>query len=125
MRFEPTTKTLTDDDLYRIITQKFISDLYDFGVIEIPTGPVEGSDAEQHEREVAEASRKFAAFHRLASVHGLRTSSVRSYALTRPEAEELRNLAAKLKDCLALSDPFAAHQFLLYRLLMERVKQLT
>lgn len=124
MRIEPTLTKLTEQDLYRIITQKFVSDLYDLGLLEVPAGPENGSDAEQFEREVAQATVKFAAFHRLTSVHGLRSTSVRSYQMTRDEAEELKALKARLQAGLALSDPFAAHQFLLYRLLLERAKQL-
>lgn len=125
MRIEPSLAIkLTDQDLYRIITQKFLSDLYDCGILEVPAGPERGSDAEQFEREVAEATVKFAAFHRLTSVHGLRATSIRSYQMTADEADELRALAARLRSCLVLSDPFAAHQFLLYRLLLERAKQL-
>lgn len=125
MRIEPTSVTkLTEQDLYRIITQKFVCDLYDLGILEVPAASGTGSDAEQFDREVAEATVKFAAFHRLTSVHGLRSTSVRSYQMTTEEAGELKALTARLQSSLALSDPFAAHQFLLYRLLLERAKQL-
>jgi hypothetical protein len=115
---------LSDQDLYRIITQKFVCDLYDHGVLEVPAAPECGSDAEHFDREVMEATVKFAAFHRLTSVHGLRSTSVRSYAMTSEEIGEMKALKTELRPSLALSDPYAAHQFLLYRLLLERAKQL-
>jgi hypothetical protein len=115
---------LSDQELYRIITQKFVCDLYDHGILEVPAAPESRSDAEHFDREVREATVKFAAFHRLTSVQGLRSTSVRSYAMTSEEVGEMKGLKTGLRASLALSDPYAAHQFLLYRLLLERAKQL-
>lgn len=101
-----------------------MSDLYDCGLLEVPAAVPGKSDAEQFDDEVAAATVKFTAFHRLASARSILEIPVRSCALTHAEARELAVLALRIRGGLVLADEPAVQQVVLYRLLMERAKQL-
>jgi hypothetical protein len=124
VRVERSIETQKAETHYHAITQRFVIDLYDRGIIEVPPAVAGLSDAEQFDSEVAASAQRLAAFHRLASARSILEIPLRSCVLSDVEAADLTSLAARLRYGLVLADGVAAHQVVMYRLLMERAKQL-
>lgn len=110
---------------YRAITETFVMELYEAGILQLSEGqPITGSDAEQFDREVNQATDQFAAFHRFAGSPTLTAEFRTNYSLTYQEYEDLAKIARDIRartDRLPASD---VQQILMYSLLMERVRQL-
>ena len=110
---------------YRAIAETFVMELYEAGILQLPKGqPATGSDAEQFDHEVSQATRQFAAFHRFAGSPTLTAVFRDDFSLTFQEYDEMAKLARDIRqrtDRLPASD---VQQVVMYSLLMERVRQL-